>query len=124
MIDPKDLEARKAAIAELMGAQLRVGGRSYEARLKRARRRLPGWVRREAQRLVEAGQLAAHPKLARRIDAAALDTAEARIIRYLESLDPAEARKSFWLHLTGELVLKLLIVAGLFFAALRGFGHI
>lgn len=114
MIDRQDIEARKAALADLMGQQLRVGGQGLERKLKRAGRLLPGWVRRDAARLVDAGQLAANPKLARQIDVAALDAAQARITRYLEAQDPREKRTTARLHMAGGLAFRLLIVAGLF----------
>ncbi len=119
MIEAKDVERRKAELAELIGTQLRVGGVTLEQKLKRAGRLLPRWARRDAGLFVHAGQLAAHPRLARQIDVAALDKAEARLKRYLEQIDPDERRKTALLHLVGGIVLKVLIVGGVFLAVLR-----
>ncbi|WP_323763506.1 hypothetical protein [Marinovum sp.] len=119
MLDTRELEGRRAALAELIGTRLRVGGATLEQRLKRAGRLLPRWARRDAARFVEAGRLAAHPKLARQIDETALDKAEARLRRYLTSIDPDERRTTARLHLAGGIVLKVLIIAAVFLAVLR-----
>lgn len=119
MIDAKELERRRAELAELIGTQLRVGGVTLEQRLKKAGRLLPRWARRDAARFVEAGRLAGHPRLARQIDEAALGKAEARLRRYLTSIDPDERRTTARLQLAGGIVLKVLIVAGVFLAVLR-----
>lgn len=119
MIDAKDMDRRCTELAELIGSQLRVGGRTLEQKLKRAGRLLPRWARRDAARIGEAARLAAHPRLARQIDPAALDKAEARLRRYLAAIDPAERRKTVLLQLAGGIVLKLLLVSGVVLAVLR-----
>lgn len=119
MIEAKDVERRKAELAELIGTRLRVGGVTLEQKLRRAGRLLPRWARKDAALFVQAGQLAAHPRLARQIDVAALDKAEGRLKRYLEQIDPDERRKTALLHLAGGIVLKVLIVGGVFLAVLR-----
>jgi len=124
VIDAKEMERRNAQLAEQIGTRLLVGGVTLEQRLRRAGRLLPRWARRDASRFVEAGRLAAHPKLARQIDEAALDKAEARLTRYLGSIDPDERRTTARLHLAGGIVLKLLIVGGLLLAVLRWRGLI
>ena len=124
VLDQKDIEARKARLAELLGTQLRVRGKTLEARMARAGRLLPKWVRRDLEKVVEASRLAGHPKLARMVDIAALDKAEARVTRYLSALDPVEARKTAWLRLAGVIVLNLLIVVGVFLWVARALGHL
>lgn len=119
VIDAKNIETRKADLATLMGEQLRVGGVTLEQKLRRAGRLLPRWARRDAQRFVQASQLAAHPKLSRQIDSKALDTAQARLTRYLTALDPDERRTTARLRLAGEIVLKLLIIAATFVMVMR-----
>lgn len=113
-MDPIDIEARKAALSELLGAQLRVRGRTLEQRVTRAGRLLPRWARRDLRRIIEASHMAGNPKLARRLDPAAFAKAEARVTRYLKSLDPREARRTAQLRLLGLVVLNLLIVLGVF----------
>lgn len=119
MIEAHTIEARKSALAKLMADQLGVGGATFENMLTRAGRRLPAWARRDAAQIVEASRLAAHPKLARQLDLHALSRAEARLTRYLKSLDPKERRTTARLHLAGGIVLKLLAVAALFLMVLR-----
>ncbi|MDA7427347.1 hypothetical protein PGB28_02670 [Primorskyibacter aestuariivivens] len=124
MLDQKDIEARKARLAELLGTQLRVRGKTLETRMARAGRLLPKWARRDLEKIVEASRHAGHPKLARMVDLATLDKAEARVTRYLRSLDPVEARKTAWLRLAGLIALNLLIVLGVFLWVIYSLGHL
>lgn len=124
MLDPKDIEVRKTALTELLGKQLDVGGKSLERKVARAGRLLPRWARRDAALWCEAGQHASHPRLARRLDEAALAKAEARLTRYLNDLDPAERRMTARLRLVGAVVFNLLSVAGLFILTLWVLGHL
>lgn len=119
MIGQNDIEARKAALAQLMGEKLRVSGRTFEQKLKRAGRLLPRWARRDAVRLIEAGRLAANPKLARRIDLGALDAAQTRLTRYLQSVDLTERRKTARINFAAGIVFKLLLVAAVFVLVAR-----
>ncbi|TNF23291.1 MAG: hypothetical protein EP318_00960 [Rhodobacteraceae bacterium] len=119
MIDPADIQARKAALAQLMGEKLRVGGGSFEHKLKRAGRLLPRWARRDAARLIEAGQMAGNPRLARQIDVRALDAAQARLTRYLQALDLAERRKTLRINLAAGIAFKILLVAAVFILVAR-----
>lgn len=124
VLDQRDIEARQARLSQLLGTQLRVGGKTLEKRVARAGRLLPRWARRDMARILDAARLAGNPKLARMVDIAALDKAEARVTRYLKALDPDEARKTARLRLAGMVVLNLLIVLGLFLWAAHGLGHL
>lgn len=92
--------------------------------MARAGRLLPKWARRDLEKIVEASKLAGHPKLTRMVDTDEIDKAEARVTRYLKSLDPREARKTAWLRLIGLVVLNLLIVLALFLWVLRWQGFV
>ena len=119
MIHPQDIETRKAALAHLMETRLHVGGVSLEQKLKRAGRRLPRWVRRDAARLIEAGERAANPKLARQIDVAALNAAHKRMTRYLQNTDFDARRKTARINLAAGIVFKILLVGAVFVGVAR-----
>lgn len=123
MIDHRDIQARTASLADLVGKQLGVRGKTLEKRVARAGRLLPKWARRDLGKVIEANRLASHPKLARMIDAKAFAKAEERVTRYLRDLNPQEARKTALLRLVGLIVLNLLIVVALFLWVARSLGH-
>ncbi len=118
------LDDRADRLAALIEERLGVRGNGLEAKLNRAGRRLPRWVRREAGRLVEARRMAAHPKLMRRTDPDALDRAFGRCESWLRGIDPAERRKDRILGPLAVNAFNLLVVAGLFIAYLVWAGHV
>ncbi|WP_049641736.1 hypothetical protein [Candidatus Rhodobacter oscarellae] len=109
-------------IADLMESRLGIGGRGLEAKLKRARRSMPKWVRQEAQRLVEAERLMAHPKLMMQADPEALKHSYKRCERYLKSVDPNAWIKDYWLQFAAVNAFNLLLVVGLLLAVLWAVG--
>jgi len=118
-----DVEALAAEVAELLEARLGVRGTTLEARVARARRQLPAALRAAAADLVEAQRMVAHPRLARRIDAARVARAHAALVAHLTALDRAAARRAAVLDVLATTGFQLLAVAGLVLAVLvwRGF---
>jgi len=104
----------EAQIEKRMG----VGGRGLPAKLKRAGRRLPRHVRREAAMIAEALTLAQSPKLSRQVDQARLELAARRVAAFLKTYDRADRRKGAVLGLLGSLSFNLLAVAALVVAVL------
>lgn len=86
-------------------------------------RRLPRKVRRAAQELAEAAQLAEHPQLRIRMDERRAERAGAQVLGYLAPLGRAERRRKLALSVLGSLAFGLLgtiaLVLGLLFW--RGF---
>lgn len=115
---------RSDRLAELIEERLGVRGRGLEAKLRRAGRLLPRWLRREASQLVKAERLMSHPKLMMQADPAALDRAFRHCETWLKTIDPAERRKSRMLGFLGVNAANLLIVAGLFIAYLVWAGYL
>jgi len=115
---------RSDRLAALIEERLGVRGRGLEAKLRRAGRRLPRWLRREASQLVEAERLMSHPKLMMQADPTALDRAFQHCETWLKTVDPAERRKSRILGFLGVNAANLLIVAGLFIAYLVWAGYV
>ena len=86
-------ENRADRIASLIEERLRIRGQGLEAKLRRAGRSLPKWVRREAETLVQAQQFSASPKLMKLINPAQVDQAYTRCEAWLKSVDPWDRRK-------------------------------
>ncbi len=118
-----DLQKRADRLAQLIGNKLDVRGAGLEAKLKRAGRRLPKYIRGEARLLVDALAMEAHPKLARQIDKARLERAYHDVERYLQGLDAWARRRGGVLDWLAGNLFSLLLLAGLLIAVLvwRGF---
>jgi len=100
-------------IAALLEDRLAVPGRGLEEKLRRGGRRLPRKVRAAAQVLVEADGLAGHPKLAATLDQGRLAAAYQTCHAHLARIGGRERAKTAALGVTGTIVVRLLIVAGL-----------
>ncbi len=118
-----DLQARADHLAQLIEDKLDVRGQGLEAKLHRAGRLLPKYIRGEADYLVEALKLQASPKLARQVDLARLRRGVADVERYLRDIDPWVRRRAVALSWLAANAFNLLVVAVLLLAVLlwRGF---
>ena len=86
--------------------------------LKKTGRRVPGYVHRECQVLVDAEKMAGNPKLLRQIDPQRVERALTITRDHLDTVDPVERRKTATLNLLGSVVFNLLVVFGLFVGVL------
>lgn len=123
MLD-SDVTDKNQAIAQLMGKHLGTRGKNLEGALRRAGRRLPKRLRAKAFVLIEAQHMSEHPKLARRIDHAAVSAAYTELEAHLSKIDLAEQRKTKTLNIVAGLVLNLLIFGAAVLAMLRWRGII
>jgi hypothetical protein len=101
-----------------------VRGNGLEAKLNRAGRLLPKWVRREAERLVQAERMLGHPKLMMQTDPIVIRDAAKRCEKYLKSIDPAERRKDAILGFLAVNSLNTLLIAAAFIAYMSWSGHL
>ena len=124
MIASETVEARAERVAKLIEERLGVRGRGLETKLRRAGRMLPNWVRREAERIVEARRLVQHPKLMRQTDPQALERAAERCERWLKSIDPWERRKDRILGFLAVNAFNLIVIAAAFVAFLVWRGYV
>ena len=120
----EELTVQSERIATMMEERLGVRGKGLEAKLHRAGRRLPKWVRREAERLVQAEQMLGHPKLMMQTDPIAIRHAAKRCEKYLKSVDPAERRKDAILAFLAVNSLNMLLIAAAFIAYMAWSGHL
>lgn len=124
MMDATDMAVKSEALRAQLREKLGVRSRDLAQGFKRAGRRLPRYLRADAKLLAEAETYAAHPKLAKRVDDAAVGRAFANIGAHLKTVDVADRRKGFWLGLAGSIVFNLLVICGLFVLYMWWRGHI
>lgn len=115
MIRQSDITDRIAPLLTLLEERAGVQAESFGDGWRRALRGMPGRVdrrlRRQADLLARAEQVAAHPRLARQIDPAALSAAVDAIKSYLGKLDPWERRKDKALRLAAAVAFPVLVAA-------------
>ena len=68
---------------------------------------------RDAAVIGQAVELDHHPKLRKRVDGPAVKAAHDRIARHIDTIDPKERRKDFWLGQLGSLAFNLLVIVAL-----------
>jgi len=119
-----EISARSQEICTLFADKLSLTRGTLDQRLRRAGRRLPARIREQARIITEAEALAAHPKLARRVDPDRLDRAFAEVRSYLREIDPADRRRGAVLGVLGGLAFNMLLFAALALAGLRWQGLI
>jgi len=115
---PGDLDKDIAALDRLMEERLRVSGRDLPSRLRKAGRMLPRPMRHRTRALIDAQAMLRNPKLARQVDLAGRQKDAERVAAYLQTLNPAEARKTALIRLAAAIAFNLLVVAGLVVAVL------
>lgn len=101
------IQERSKSLAALIEKKLGVRGKTLEAKLKRAPRAMPRWVRQEAMRLVEAERLAGHPKLLMQVDPQALAQSHKRCTDWLNGVDRGAKRQTFLMRLLAVNVLNI-----------------
>lgn len=107
-----DLHERADKLAKLMEERLDIRGEGLRTKTHRAGRRIPRWVRRELDALVEALDRTDHPKLAPQVDYARIETGTKRAEGWLESVDAWDRRKSLLIHwLAGNAMNMLIVIA-------------
>lgn len=92
----------------------RIRGRDLAHALRRARRVLPGPVRRAGAELAKAQKMLGHPQLERLLDADALGTAHEIVSEHLDSVDVADIRRSRLIRMAALLCFYVFFVAACF----------
>ena len=106
-----DVAEKTARLVGLMDKHLGTRGKSFEQSLRRAGRQLPRGLRAKGRMLIEAETYAAHPKLMRQVDMAAVDSAVRDFETFLSGIDRAEARKTRALNMAARLAFQFLVIA-------------
>lgn len=113
MVASSDIGGLAQELEALLEDRLGLRKGTFPARVKRAGRRLPRWVHREAAVINEALRQESHPKLRRRIDIARVKAAHDRVRQHLKAIDPADRRRGAILGMLGALAFNLLLFAAL-----------
>lgn len=124
MMDATDMAVKSEALRAQLREKLGVRSRDLAQGFKRAGREIPRHLRADGKLLAQAETYVAHPKLAKRVDAAAVGRAFANIGAHLKTVDAADRRKGFWLGLAGSIVFNLLVIGGMFVLFMWWRGHI
>lgn len=107
------IAARATRLQKGLETAFGVRARTLDKALRRTGRRLPRRLQKQAGIIVEAQGFGGNPKLLRRFDTAALNTAETQVLDYLNGIDRADARLGRILGIAGAMAFNLLLVLGL-----------
>ncbi len=118
------VEDRAKRLADLIEERLGIRGRGLEAKLHRAGRALPRYVRREAAQIEQALRMKSHPKLARQVDTAGIEKAYRACERWLETVDPKERRKDLILSFLATNAFNLIVIFAAFVTWMVWTGHL
>lgn len=110
MIDPKDISAKAQALQDRLKETYGVRARDLEGALRKTGRRLPRRLHKQARYIIESQELAGHPKLSRFIDHTAISQTFDAISEHLDTVDPREQRKDYWLSVAGNVAMSILVV--------------
>lgn len=119
MIDTAEFQTRIARLHSALSTKMRLRGKTLEAQIRRAGRRLPRRQRRAAAIVLGAQDWMGHPKLARVLDMAQVNAAFADLHAHLDPLDPKAARRTTLLRLLGGIVLNLMALGLLIYALIH-----
>jgi len=118
-----ELQARADRLARLIEEKLDVRGTGLEAKVHRAGRLLPRYVREDAGYIVRALQMSQTPKLARQVDERRLRRAFKSCERYLRAINEWERRWAITVSWLATNAFSFLAVVALIIGVLvwRGF---
>jgi len=121
---PEEIQQKEAELIVLTREKLSLGGKTLEAQLKKARRKLPKGMIADGIYFSQSARIAANPKLAKQIDAARVERAHARLIEHLETINPRDRRIGQLLGLLGRIVFSLIAVFVAVIVVLRWRGYL
>lgn len=107
---PERIAEMTAQVSRLLATRLGARGPDLEARVASRARALPRKVRRAAGVLVAAERSARAPKIARQLDARAIEAAFATCRDYLEPLGASERLRAAALSAGGAIAFIVLVV--------------
>lgn len=113
------LDTRAEELRDLLREKLGLSARPLEAQITKAGRLLPKSVQRDARLVAEAHANLQNPRLARRVDVAAVEAAQARVRDFLRGIDPAERRKTRVIGVLAVIAFNVLVVLTLLIVVLR-----
>lgn len=107
---PQEIQRKEEELSALVREKLSLGGKTLEAQLKTARRKLPKKMIADGVYLSQAARIASNPKLSRQIDIARLERTHARMSEHLEKINPRDRRIGQLLGSLGRVTFILITV--------------
>lgn len=105
-----EIEKLTAALSRQFEERLRIKGDTLARQVRRAGRMLPRKQRREARTILQAQQVARHPKLSRMINGPAVTQSAHRLGEWLATVDPKERRIDRLLGIAGSVAFAVLVL--------------
>ena len=105
-----ELSERTEALTRKLSAKLRVRGETLADVAANAGRRLPKRIESDLKTMIDAENMARHPKLAHRVDDRRIRRAERKLNRFLEKLNPAAERRGEVLDLIAKIAFVFVVV--------------
>lgn len=124
MTQPLDLSQDIDALSQLLHEKTGVSGRTFAARARKARRRLPRAAMRQARLIAEAEERLENPRLRVTLQDPRYGEAIAGLKAHLDGIDLAERRRGWWLGMLGGLAFNFLLAIVAAFVLLRVLGLI
>ncbi len=124
MIDPADIDRKIAQLLMLARDRYGVRAKSLDGAMRKIGRRVPSRTHADAQVLVDAAQLAGHPKLMLQADAARVQAAFEAVRAQFKAEDRADRRKGAILGTLGALSFNLIVLVVLLILFLRWQGFV
>ena len=119
-----DWTTRLSDLRSLLADKLGARGPTLSSQVRKARRRLPRRLRRDAHALLRAETMARHPRLARLVDPREVARSQARLSRHLGRIDPRAIRRDRAKNAAAGVGLILLATFALVVALLRWRGYV
>ncbi|WP_170426589.1 hypothetical protein [Ruegeria arenilitoris] len=124
MTQTTDIQGQIADTVQLLRAKLGVKDKTLTASVRKAKRRLPRRIYKQAMLLAGAEQMAAHPKLRLVLDTPKLAQASEEVQTHLAGINLADRRWGWFLSFLGSLALGFLALSALVLVVLRWRGFI
>lgn len=118
MIEPDDIDRKARRLQALLKMKFRIEADNLRQAMAQAGRRLPKRVHRAAELICQAQRLAGNPKLARMVDAQAIERAFSKVEWHLEQIDVRDRRIGAVLGMLGALAFNMILVVLLVLAVL------
>ena len=124
MSQETDIQSRIAQTIQLLRKKLGVRDKTLAASVRRAKRRLPRRIYKQALVLAKAEPMVEHPRLRLILDTPALEKAAEDVQGHLNAINLADRRWGWVLGVLGSLALGLLVLSAAAVAVLRWRGFI
>ncbi len=124
MSQDADIQSQITQTVVLLRKKLGVRDATLAASVKRAKRRLPRRVYKQALVLAEAEKLMDHPKLRLIVDSPKLHQASDEVQAHLNAINLADRRLGWFLSFLGSVALGILTLALLAVVVLRWRGYL